>query len=260
MGRSAVDPVTRAVTIRFAHVDAAGIVFYARYFELLARVFPESTLAAPPFSMRSEFLRPNRLGDRLEIVCTRDGSNWCYSGKMDGIEHFRISSVPAGGPPLSPDAHRGQTMAMRTPPSRVGAWGSDASGHLSVSRYFELVSDTVEQWFEAALELPFHKLHTTTKMRVPTVRFTTRCRVLPASGDEIALFLRPARIGNKSLTIRHLLVRGDECLIDNEQVIVFVEANHNSYESIPIPEDLRRRIETQIAVAERVTGTPHVAS
>jgi 4-hydroxybenzoyl-CoA thioesterase len=252
--------VSQTVTIRFAHVDAAGIVFYARYFELLARVFPESALASPPFSMRSEFLRPNRLGDRVRVVCKRDEGQWCYSGQMDGVEHFRISSLPDGAPALAADAHQGETTALRTAPRIVGAWASDASGHMSLSRFFELVSDTIELWFEAALDLPFDKLHSATKIRVPTVRFTTRCRALPGSGDQIAMWLRPVRLGNKSLTFRSWLVRGDECLIDNEQVIVFVEANHNGYESIPVPEELRGRIEEQIGAAGSRAGIPDVAS
>lgn len=252
--------MSQTVTIRFAHVDAAGIVFYARYFELLARVFPASVFASTPFAMRSEFLRPNRLGDRLQIVSKRDASKWCYSGLMDGVEHFRISSLPHGEPPLSADAHQNETTALRTAPRAVGAWASDSSGHMSVSRYFELVSDTVELWFEAVLDLPFQKLHSATKMRVPTVRFTTRFRTLPGSGDEIAMWIRPVRLGNKSLTFRNWLVRGDECLVDNEQVIVFVEANHNGYESIPVPEELRGRIEAQITAVGSTAGNPHVAS
>jgi acyl-CoA thioesterase FadM len=251
--------VTQTVTIRFAHVDAAGIVFYPRYFELLARVFPESELASPPFAMRTEFLRPNRLGDQLRIIYEREQDGWRYSGRMDDVEYFRIASLAKDEQAFSVRAHRTETTAFRTNPGVVGAWASDASGHMSVSHYFELVSDTIELWFEAALDLPFQNLHAT-KMRVPTVRFTTRCRTLPRTGEEVAMWMRPVHLGNKSVTFRSWLVRGDECLIDNEQVIVFVEIEQGGFRGIPVPEKLRARIEAQIAAGDSAAGARHVAS
>lgn len=72
--------------VRFAHVDAAGIVFYPRYFEMvnaaLEDFFAQAVgvdfqalhigrgLGVPTVKLESEFLAPSRLGDRLDIVVT----------------------------------------------------------------------------------------------------------------------------------------------------------------------------------------------
>ncbi|MEH3047637.1 acyl-CoA thioesterase [Sphingomonas adhaesiva] len=70
--------------VRFAHVDAAGIVFYPRYFELLnaavedyfatvvgvdfADMHLRRGLGVPTVKLSTEFVAPSRLGDVLDFV------------------------------------------------------------------------------------------------------------------------------------------------------------------------------------------------
>lgn len=70
-------------TVRFAHCDPAGIVFYPRYFELLnaavedyfaevlgvsfARMHMERHLGVPTVKLSVEFSAPSRLGDALDF-------------------------------------------------------------------------------------------------------------------------------------------------------------------------------------------------
>ena len=70
--------------VRFAHVDAAGIVFYPRYFEMLngavedwfaeglgvgfAELHLTRGLGVPTVSLDSRFAAPSRLGDELDIA------------------------------------------------------------------------------------------------------------------------------------------------------------------------------------------------
>jgi 4-hydroxybenzoyl-CoA thioesterase len=74
--------------VRFAHVDAAGIVFYPRYFEMLnatveeyfaqeigvsfAKMHIERGLGVPTVSLTATFMSPSRLGDMLETRLTVD--------------------------------------------------------------------------------------------------------------------------------------------------------------------------------------------
>ena len=67
--------------VRFAHVDAAGIVFYPRYFEMLnaavedyfaehvgvdfAALHLNRGLAVPTVKLEADFVAPSRLGDQL---------------------------------------------------------------------------------------------------------------------------------------------------------------------------------------------------
>jgi len=68
--------------VRFQHVDAAGVVFFARYFEYvheayegflsaagtpLSRVLKEQSWAAPLSHVEADYFRPLRLGDELHV-------------------------------------------------------------------------------------------------------------------------------------------------------------------------------------------------
>jgi 4-hydroxybenzoyl-CoA thioesterase len=70
--------------VRFAHVDAAGIVFYPRYFEMLNAAVEDffaqavgvdfqamhldRRLGVPTVKLEAEFAAPSRLGDRLDFA------------------------------------------------------------------------------------------------------------------------------------------------------------------------------------------------
>lgn len=69
-------------SVRFQHVDAAGVVFFARYFEYvheayegflsavgtpLSRVLKEQSWAAPLSHVEADYFRPLRLGDELHV-------------------------------------------------------------------------------------------------------------------------------------------------------------------------------------------------
>jgi 4-hydroxybenzoyl-CoA thioesterase len=69
--------------VRFAHVDAAAIIFYPRYFEMLnaavedffdevvgvgfSSLHGERRLGVPTVRLDAEFLAPSRLGDLLDF-------------------------------------------------------------------------------------------------------------------------------------------------------------------------------------------------
>lgn len=70
-------------SVRFAHVDAAGIVFYPRYFEMLnasvedyfaksvgvdfKTIHLDRELGVPTVKLEAEFVAPSRLGDALSF-------------------------------------------------------------------------------------------------------------------------------------------------------------------------------------------------
>jgi 4-hydroxybenzoyl-CoA thioesterase len=84
-----------ALPVRFAHVDAAGIVFYPRYFEMFNAAVEEWFAArtgvsfadlhiirrrgVPTVTLKSRFVAPSRLGDVLEIevVLKKIGRSSC---------------------------------------------------------------------------------------------------------------------------------------------------------------------------------------
>jgi 4-hydroxybenzoyl-CoA thioesterase len=116
---------TAAITVRFAHVDAAGIVFYPRYIEMLNEVverwFDEALKTsfhklhvrqgrgAPARHLEFEFLKASRLGDvlRFELTVVKVGTtsvNLAVTGKCKGQERTRarLTLVYASLDPLKP--------------------------------------------------------------------------------------------------------------------------------------------------------------
>lgn len=248
VGKRKANAQVRPVTIRFPHVDNAGIVFYPRYIELLQKHFPDLPIFTTPAAFTIEFRRPNRLGDKIEIVSdyAKGYDEWSVAGRMDSADHFTVR-------PLSTDAamnpardFAANDKSFATEDIRIGEWMSDRHGHMYLSRYFETFNVCVEKWFESTLDLPFYQLHVDRRVGIPTVRFQTNCRELPRTGDNVTVHFRPIRIGSRSMTSRSWMVRDGECLVETEQVIVFVQMQENGYETIEIPEYVRDAFAMQL--------------
>lgn len=239
----------RTVTIRFSHIDGAGIVFYPRYFEVLSELFGELPFAQAPFAIQTDFFRPNYLGDNLVVEADYNADDWSFIGRMDDAKHFSIRSLPLNERQLDPSAHRPDRSAFQSDEIEIGPWTTDCTGYLQISRFFELVNVAVEQWFPRTLGMSFHELHTVRGSGIPTVTMRTHCRELPRAGDSVTMWIRPTGIGRKSLAYTSWLVREETCLLQNEQTIVFVKLSGRGFASIPIPAGIRQGLEKQYVAA-----------
>ncbi len=241
----------RTVTIRFSHIDGAGIVFYPRYFEMLSEFFTDLPFANAPFAIQTDFLKPNYLGDQLDIAHESNSSSgdWAFIGSMGDTKHFSIASLLQEKSELDASAHRPDQPAFQSDAILIAPWTTDCTGYLQVSRFYELINVAVEQWFPRTLAMSFHELHTLRCGGIPTVVMRTRCRELPRAGDSVTIWIRPTRIGGKSLEYTSWLVRGDECLLENEQTIVFIKLNGRDFQTIPIPDGMRERLQDQYVAA-----------
>jgi acyl-CoA thioesterase FadM len=234
----------RRVTIRFPQCDPAGIVFYPRYFEMLLRQFPDSPLARTPLAVSTRFFRSNRLGDRIGLEFN-DGDDWSYVGSMDGEPCFSMTPMRDAGR-LADDAHCPDDAAFRTTDEVLGDWALDRNGRLHLSRYFEFLNMAIEEWLADTLDLPFHELHVGRSVGIPTVRFDTTVRELPPGGATVSTWIRPTKLGTKSLTFTSWFVADERCVVENEQVIVFVEMQDEGFESIEIPDYIARAFSSQL--------------
>lgn len=100
--------------VRFAHVDAAGIVFYPRYFELVNATVEDwfagsigfdfkvlhldRRLGIPTVKLGTEFVSPSRLGDVLQFQLTveklgRSSVSLSIDVRCDDEVRFRVRSV-----------------------------------------------------------------------------------------------------------------------------------------------------------------------
>ena len=237
-------PAVRRVTIRFPQCDPAGIVFYPRYFEMLLRHFPDAPLAETPLAVSTRFLRPNRLGDTIELAFS-GGEDWSCVGRMDGDTCFSMAPMQEAGP-LADDAHRPDDNAFRTSDEILGDWALDRTGRLHLSRYFEFVNMAIEEWLADTLEIPFHELHVGRAVGIPTVSFDTVVRERPEGGATVSTWIRPTRLGTKSMTFKSWFVADGRSVIENEQVVVFVEMQEQGFESIEIPDDIAEAFSHQL--------------
>ncbi len=243
----------RSLTIRFSHIDGASIVFYARYFEMLSELFTDVPFAKAPFAIRTEFLKPNYLGDEIKIVFEGtdsrlkpllQGTQWSFTGTIGDTKHFSIASLPQAESGLDADAHCPDQPAFQSDAMLMSPWATDCTGFLQTSRYFESLNAAVEQWFPRALDTSFHRFHADGN-GMPTVVMKTRCRELPAAGESVTVWIRPTEIGKKSLTYKTWMVRDNECLLETEQIIVFVKIEGRDFHTMPIPEKMRERLQEQ---------------
>ena len=234
--------MSEQVTIRFPHIDAAGVMFYSRYFELLARWFDDSPLWQTPVAMLTRFIRPNRLGDRISIEFNSHGEQWSYSGRMGDKEHFRVASLA-----VVPLHRRPARFVIKA--ENVGGWACGPDGRMHISRCFEFFHVATEKFLESMIGLSYHEIHMKRKIGTPTAQFTTRISELPRMGDSMSSSVQLIAIGTKSMTLRHQLLRGEDCLAENEQVIVFVAMRRGDFQSIHIPGDVREELEKLFNVA-----------
>lgn len=133
---------TTDVTIRFAHVDAAGIVFFPRYFEMLNQVVEEwferelgitfaelhagAKYGVPAVRIETDFMKPSRLGERLRfaldvVALGRSKVELRVVASCGGEERVRIRFIvafvtldPLQSTPL-PDALRAQMERFLLP-------------------------------------------------------------------------------------------------------------------------------------------------
>lgn len=79
----------------------------------------------------------------------------------------------------------------------------DPAGIVFYPRYFEIINDAVEAFFDEALNLPFVEMHKTNG--VPTVQIETSFKVASRHGDVLEITIVPTRVGGASLDLH---VRG----------------------------------------------------
>jgi 4-hydroxybenzoyl-CoA thioesterase len=108
-----VRPFSRTITIRFAHCDAAGIIFYPQFFALVNEMVEDwfatmghsfkalhvdARKGVPSVVFDAEFMKPVRLGDKLTqtLSVSRLGKASCtlrHEAKMSGKLVARFSQT-----------------------------------------------------------------------------------------------------------------------------------------------------------------------
>jgi len=116
----------------------------------------------------------------------------------------------------------------------------DPAGIVFFPRFFDLVHQTMEDWFTWGLGERFADLIMKRRLGIPTVATTTQFLSPARLGDLLRVELSILKIGRSSLTLAvHSFVGDRPCFRAEHTICMF---SHESQRPVPVPEDLRQRM------------------
>jgi 4-hydroxybenzoyl-CoA thioesterase len=118
----------------------------------------------------------------------------------------------------------------------------DPAGIVFFPRYFEMMNDLVEAFFDEALGYPFEQLLKTEG--VPTAQIETRFVRPSYHGDLLQLRLWVKRLGTSSLTYRMTATCGEDLRFETRATLVHVD---DAGRPCPWPDALRPLLKTKEA-------------
>ena len=121
---------------------------------------------------------------------------------------------------------------------------TDFAGIVFYPRFFEMLNDLVEDWFEEELERPFSKIHKTNG--VPTVSLQVAFKQAAKIGDRITKMLWVDEIGTASVKLGFRFVaENGQTILEGQSTLVNVtlEKNGGNIESAPFDDEMREKMQ-----------------
>ena len=128
---------------------------------------------------------------------------------------------------------------------RFGA--CDPAAIVYYPRYFEMISNFIEDWFEEGLDASVLDLMNRRGILIPTVHFTVDFPRPSRFGDRLTFALAVRKIGRSSCQIRIKVSCQREIRLTTDQVLVFVDATRR--DAMPIPGDIAKRMRRFMSAA-----------
>ena len=116
----------------------------------------------------------------------------------------------------------------------------DAAGIVFFPRLHEMISNTVEAWFDEVLQAPWPRMHLEQNLGTPIVASTVNYRRRSRLGERLVFALEVVRVGRSSFDLAVVGRCGDEVRVEAEQKHAFVRLV--PFGSVPIPEEIRARM------------------
>lgn len=248
--------------IRFSQIDGAGIVYYPRYFEMLADSFPQQFTVQRPTQFDISFHHPVRLGERLLLepksgevprgtsvsenefaVVDRELS---VDGKSAGELCFKLHKTHLNSTTSADWSTDPHSFVRQV---EIRDWMTGANGRMHLSRCYELTAVLMEEWFTESLKCPFATMQSSDGALVPTVKLQTEVQELPCQGDILQLSLVVLHIGRSSLGLGMTVSRNGQLLVKIRQTVVFVSYRNDQLSSEQIPSHLLPSLNNQLVVA-----------
>ena len=119
----------------------------------------------------------------------------------------------------------------------------DYAGIMFYPRFFENFHTVFEDMFSKKLGVPYVSILQERRIGFPTVRIETDFRRPFRFGEPMRLVLDVARIGRSSVTFRYRGFNGAEAEPSVEALGTVVVIDLDSFETLPIPPDIRAVLE-----------------
>lgn len=113
----------------------------------------------------------------------------------------------------------------------------DMAGIVFYPRYFEMINQAVESWFDVALQCDFRRLHQDLRLGIPTTHFDVHFDAASHIGDELDFALTLPQLGNTSFTIDHAVTCEAQLRLRVRQRLVCVSLD--GIKPVRIPAEIR---------------------
>lgn len=109
----------------------------------------------------------------------------------------------------------------------------DAAGIVFYPRYYEMINQVVEEWFEQCLGTSFVEIHIKQGDAVPTAKVETEFKKPSELGDKLLFTLEVTKIGRSSVHLLFTVTCGEELRLTSKSVIVYVKGAQKKPASWP---------------------------
>jgi len=117
----------------------------------------------------------------------------------------------------------------------------DPTGYVFYPHYFHIFNALVEDWFYEGLEFAFDKLLMERRLAMPSVKLETTFLKPTRMGETVDFWLTVSHLGRSSIRFTMGVDKEGEQRVRMNRVIVCVD--QRSGRAVPIPEDLREKIQ-----------------
>jgi 4-hydroxybenzoyl-CoA thioesterase len=128
----------------------------------------------------------------------------------------------------------------------------DPAGIVFYPRYFEMVNDTVEDWFREALKYDFNRIHLVEKKGTPTIHLEVIFKRPSYLGDVLIMGLTVANLGKSSARVRIKAMCGDEERFIVTPTLVHTDMKADPPRGLAWPNAVRRRMKAFVEPDEHI--------
>ena len=117
----------------------------------------------------------------------------------------------------------------------------DPAGIVFYPRYFEMINQVTEEWFEQSLGASYRDIHINQGDAVPTAKIETEFKKPSRLGDTLLFTLQVTKLGRSSVHLEHRATCAGELRLINRSVVVYVKGE--AKKPVSWPQAIKKQME-----------------